>query len=244
MRTSLFFICLAVTALACGQITDPTATEFYEPVPPKVQPGSEMGAPPSDAIVLLGPGADASEWVDDDTQGPVEWTSEGNTLIVEPGSGYISTRRKFGDVQLHVEWKSPEEPDKEGQGRGNSGIFLQGRYEVQVLESEGSDTYTNGQAGSVYKQTPPLANALKPMGEWQSYDIIYTAPHFSKDGIVVRPAYVTLLMNGVVALNNFEIKGPTEYIGLPHYLPHGDDVIKLQDHGNLVAYRNIWVREL
>ncbi|CAH1002064.1 hypothetical protein LEM8419_02981 [Neolewinella maritima] len=244
MRKTFLLFGLLATAVACGQITDPKATEFYEPVPPKVQPGETVGDPPSDAIVLLGPGADASEWVDDDTQGAVEWTSEGDALVVKPGSGYISTRRKFGDVQLHVEWKSPDEPDKEGQGRGNSGIFLQGRYEIQVLESEGSDTYTNGQAGSVYKQTPPLVNALRPMGEWQSYDIIYYAPKFSKDGIMVHPATVTLLVNGVVALNHFEIQGPTEYIGLPHYLPHGDDVIKLQDHGNLVAYRNIWVREL
>ena len=244
MRNLLLLLCCCATAAASCQITDPTATEYYEPVPPKVKPGEVLTAPPSDAIVLLGPGAEASEWVDDDTQGPVEWKSEGDALVVEPGSGYISTRRKFGDVQLHVEWKSPDEPDKEGQGRGNSGIFLQGRYEVQVLESEGSDTYTNGQAGSIYKQTPPLVNALKPMGEWQTYDIIYTAPRFSKGGVVTTPAYVTVLMNGVVVQNHFEIKGPTEYIGLPHYVPHGDDVIKLQDHSNRVSYRNIWVREL
>jgi hypothetical protein len=244
MRNLSFLFLLLVGGTLSAQITDPKATEFYEPVPPKVDPGESTTDPPADAIVLLGPGAATDEWVDQDTGGPVEWTREGNTLVVKPGTGYIATRRKFGDVQLHVEWKSPMEPDKEGQGRGNSGIFLQDRYEIQVLESEGSDTYTNGQAGSVYKQTPPLANALRPMGEWQTYDIIYTAPRFNDDGMLIRPAYVTVLMNGVVVQNHFEIKGPTEYIGLPHYVSHGDDVIKLQDHSNEVAYRNIWVREL
>ena len=245
MRNLLLLLCCCLTAAVSCQITDPKATEYYEPVPPKVQPGEVNTAPPSDAIVLLGPDTGLDEWVDEDTQGAAEWTmADDGVLTVKPGTGYIATRRKFGDVQLHVEWKSPNEPDKEGQGRGNSGIFLQGRYEVQVLESEGSDTYTNGQAGSIYKQTPPLVNALKPMGEWQSYDIIYTAPHFSKGGIVTTPAYVTVLMNGVVVQNHFEIKGPTEYIGLPHYVPHGEDVIKLQDHSNEVSYRNIWVREL
>ncbi|WP_116124569.1 DUF1080 domain-containing protein [Lewinella sp. IMCC34183] len=236
------FCCFAFSCF--GQITDPKATEFYEPVPPKVKPGAMLGEAPADAIVLLGPGADASEWVKANGGGAAEWTKEGDALVVNPGTGDIATRRKFGDMQLHVEWKSPNEPDKQGQQRGNSGIFLQGRYELQVLESEGSDTYTNGQAGSIYKQTPPLVNALKPQGEWQTYDVIYTAPRFNDDGMLIRPAYVTVLMNGVVVQNNFEIKGPTEYIGLPHYVAHGDDVIQLQDHSNKVAYRNIWVREL
>ena len=244
MRSFLLLLTCTFAVSCYGQITDPKATEYYEPVPPKVKPGAKLGDAPADAIILLGPDGDASEWVKADGSGPAEWTQEDNSLVVNPGTGDIATRRKFGDMQLHVEWKSPSEPDKEGQGRGNSGIFLQNRYEVQVLESEGSDTYTNGQAGSIYKQTPPLVNALKPQGEWQSYDIVFTAPHFNDDGILIRPAYVTLLMNGVVVLNNFEIKGPTEYIGLPHYVSHGDDVIKLQDHSNKVAYRNIWVREL
>ncbi|MBB4077590.1 hypothetical protein GGR28_000191 [Lewinella aquimaris] len=238
----IFFVCLAGTA-AC-QITDPKATEFYEPVPPKVKPGATLGQPPADAIVLLGEGADLSEWKSTKSDATAEWTQEGDAVVVKPGAGDIVTRRKFGDMQLHVEWRSPSEPDKEGQGRGNSGIFLSNRYEVQVLESEGSDTYTNGQAGSIYKQSPPLVNALKPQGEWQTYDIIYDAPEFNKDGMLVCPGYVTVLMNGVVVQNHTEIKGTTEYIGLPRNIAHGDDVIKLQDHGNLVAYRNIWVREL
>ena len=244
MRNLFLPLCCVLALSLQAQITDPKATEYYEPVPPKVKPGATVGEAPADAIVLLGPGADASEWVSANGGGDADWNREGDALVVKPGAGNISTRRKFGDMQLHVEWRSPQEPDKQGQGRGNSGIFLQDRYEVQVLESEGSDTYTNGQAGSIYKQTPPLVNALKPMGEWQTYDIIYTAPRFNADGMLVRPAYVTVLMNGVVVQNNFELKGPTEYIGLPHYQAHGDDVITLQDHSNEVAYRNIWVREL
>lgn len=229
----------------CGhaQITDPKATEFYEPVPPKVQSEAVKTPPPSDAIVLLGEGADTKEWTMGEG-GEVQWTREGNTLTVVPGSGMIATRRSFGDIQLHLEWRSPNEPDREGQGRGNSGVFLQERYEVQVLESNGSDTYTNGQAGSVYKQNPPLVNATSVMGQWNSYDIIFRAPRFDRNGMLLRPAAVTVLHNGVVVQNHFELAGPTEYIGLPHYVAHGDGRIMLQDHGNLVSYRNIWVREL
>lgn len=227
-----------------GQITDPKATEYYTPVPPKVQAGEHVNTPPSDAIILLGEDADPAEWVSANGGAPVEWTREGNTLTVKPGAGAIKTRRVFGSVQLHIEWRSPNEPDKEGQGRGNSGVFLQERYEVQVLESHGSDTYTNGQAGSLYKQSPPLVNATRPMGEWNSYDIIFNAPVFDTNGMVVRPAYVTVLHNGVLVQNHFELKGPTEYIGLPHYRAHDDGSIVLQDHSNKVSYRNIWIREL
>lgn len=232
------------TAALSAQITDPKATEFYEPVPPKVQAAPVAVAPPSDAIVLLGKGADAAEWVSAASGGPVEWTKEGDALVVKPGAGPIKTRRTFGDVQLHVEWRSPIEPDKEGQGRGNSGVFFSERYEVQVLESNGSDTYTNGQAASIYKESPPLVNATSVMGEWNSYDIIFSAPVFNKDGMLIRPAYVTVLHNGVLVQNHWEIKGTTEYIGLHKYTAHEDGSIMLQDHSNKVAYRNIWVREL
>ena len=241
MRTLLLLILPLGLA---AQITDPKATEFYEPVPRKVQSAVVAVPPPSDAVVLFGPNGDLAEWVDEDTGGEVEWTVADGVLTVKPGTGYIKTRRTFGDVQLHVEWRSPDEPEKEGQGRGNSGVFLQERYEVQVLESNGSDTYTNGQAGSIYKQTPPLVNATATMGEWNSYDIIFSQPHFNKDGMLTRPAYITVLHNGVVVQNHFEIKGPTEYIGLPHYVAHGKGAIRLQDHSNKVSYRNIWVREL
>ncbi|MEM1358315.1 MAG: DUF1080 domain-containing protein [Bacteroidota bacterium] len=240
----LFLVALFVTASLSAQITDPKATEFYEPVPPKVQASPVSVPPPSDAIILLGEGADAKEWVSTKSGGPVEWTKEGDALIVKPGTGGIKTRRTFKDVQLHVEWRSPMEPDKEGQKRGNSGVFLQGRYEVQVLESNGSDTYTNGQAASIYKESPPLVNATSVMGDWNSYDIIYAAPIFNKDGMLIRPAYITVFHNGVLVQNHWEIKGVTAYIGLHKYTAHGDDSIMLQDHSNKVAYRNIWVREL
>lgn len=245
MRSFLF---LALCVLASGltaQITDPAATEFYTPVPPKVEAGAATNEAPSDAIVLFGDNGSTDEWVMKEGEGPVEWTVADGVMTVKPGTGFIKTRRKFGDVQLHVEWRSPYEPNKEGQQRGNSGVFLMDRYEVQVLESHGSDkSYTNGQAGSIYKENPPLVNATRPMGEWNSYDIIFMKPHFNKDGMVIRPATVTVLHNGVLVQNHWEIKGVTEYIGLHKYTAHGDDVLSLQDHSNEVSYRNIWVREL
>lgn len=238
----LFLVTIAATLSA--QITDPKATEFYEPVPPKVQAAPVTTPPPSDAIVLLGEGADAVEWTNA-AGGPVEWTKEGDALVVKPGTGDIKTRRTFGDVQLHVEWRSPNEPGKEGQQRGNSGVFFHERYEVQILESNGSDTYTNGQAASIYKESPPLVNATSEMGDWNSYDIVFSSPVFNDDGMVIRPAHVTVLHNGVLVQNHWEIEGTTAYIGLHKYTAHPETgSIKLQDHGNPVAYRNIWVREL
>ena len=240
----LTLILVVLSAALSAQITDPKATEFYEPVPPKVQSAPVTTPPPSDAIVLLGKGADTKEWTND-KGGAVEWTKEGDALVVKPGTGTIKTRRTFGDVQLHVEWRSPNEPDREGQGRGNSGVFFHGRYEVQVLESHGSDTYTNGQAASIYKESPPLVNATSKMGDWNSYDIVFSSPVFNDDGMVIRPAYVTVFHNGVLVQNHWEIKGTTAYIGLHKYTAHPETGnITLQDHGNLVAYRNIWVREL
>jgi len=237
----LTLLCTCVRA----QITDPKATEFYEPVPPKVQAAPVSVPPPSDAIVLIGKNADASEWVNAKTGAAADWSQEGDALVVKPGSGAIKTRRTFGDVQLHVEWRSPDEPDKEGQQRGNSGVFFHSRYEVQVLESNGSDTYTNGQAGSIYKENPPLVNATSVMGDWNSYDIVFRSPVFNDDGMVIRPAYVTVFHNGVLVQNNWEIKGTTAYIGLHKYTAHPDTgSIMLQDHSNKVAYRNMWVREL
>ncbi len=234
----------ATTGYAQDKDMKPAATEFYTPVPPKVEtPEVTIGAP-GDAIVLFGPGSDGSEWVNAANGTANEWTMEDGVMTVKAGAGAIRTRRDFGDVQLHVEWRSPNEPDKQGQQRGNSGVFLQGRYEVQVLESNGSDTYTNGQAGSVYKQNPPLVNATRKMGEWNAYDIIYRAPRFDKNGMVVSPAAVTVLHNGVVVQNHFELRGPTEYIGIPNYQAHGKGPIMLQDHSNEVSYRNIWIREL
>ena len=238
----LFLLVCAFPLVA--QITDPKATEFYEPVPPRVTAEAVTTPPPSDAIVLLGENADAKEWVNAGSGEPADWTVEGNALVVKPGAGAIKTRRTFGSVQLHIEWRSPDEPEKEGQNRGNSGVFFDERYEVQVLESHDSDTYTNGQAGSVYKENPPLVNATVKMGQWNSYDIVYSSPEFNKDGMLVRPAYVTVLHNGVLVQNHWEIKGVTAYIGLHKYTAHENASILLQDHSNKVAYRNIWVREL
>lgn len=241
----LFTLSISLTVFVLSaQITDPKATEFYEPVPPKVMAETLINTPPSDAIVLFGKDGTTSEWVMAEGEGPVEWVVDGDVITVKPGSGMIKTRRNFGDVQLHIEWRSPNEPDKEGQQRGNSGVFFSGRYEVQVLESNGSDTYTNGQAGSIYKESPPLVNATRKMGEWNSYDIIFTKPHFNKNGMLIRPAYVTVLHNGVLVQNHWEIKGVTAYIGLHTYTAHEDGPITLQDHSNEVSYRNIWIREL
>ncbi|HVF96407.1 MAG TPA: DUF1080 domain-containing protein, partial [Flavisolibacter sp.] len=151
----------------------------------------------------------------------------------------------FGDCQLHIEWRSPAEVKGEGQGRGNSGIFLMGRYELQVLDSYNSKTYSNGQAGSIYKQHMPLVNATRPPGEWQTYDVVFTAPRFSEDSLLKSPARITVLHNGVLVQNNTQLWGGTQYIGLASYQKHGDkEPIVLQDHGNPVSFRNIWIRPL
>lgn len=244
-RFSLLPLCsFCLSGALAAQVADPAATEFYEPVPPRVQATAVTTPPPSDAVVLLGEDGKTSEWIMLDDEGPVEWTVDGDVLTVKPGTGFIRTRRNFDDVQLHLEWRSPIEPGKEGQGRGNSGVFFQERYEVQILESHGSDTYTNGQAASIYKESPPLVNATAPMGEWNSYDIVFTAPVFNDDGMVIRPAYFTVFHNGVLVQNHWEVKGTTAYIGLHKYTAHETGPITLQDHSNAVSYRNIWVREL
>ncbi|MGK7389172.1 MAG: 3-keto-disaccharide hydrolase [Candidatus Cyclobacteriaceae bacterium M2_1C_046] len=219
----------------------PEHTEKWEPEPAKIDPGT-AASPPSDAIVLF-EGNDLSEW-ESVKDGEAKWTMNDGFMTVNPGAGDIRTKKKFGDIQLHLEWKTPEKVKGEGQGRGNSGVFLQERYEVQILDSYNNRTYSNGQAGSIYKQHIPLVNASKRPDEWQTYDIIYTAPVFDEDGSVKYPARVTVLHNGVVIQNNVLIEGKTEYIGLPEYEAHGDGAIILQDHGDLVSYRNIWVREL
>lgn len=203
--------------------------------PPVVTPG-ENGAPPSDAIVLFD-GKDLSAWDPADTW-PV---ADG---VFTEGKGDIRTKQSFEDIQLHVEWSSPNPPKGEGQDRGNSGIFLQDRYELQVLDSYQSDTYREGQAGSIYKQTPPLVNAMRPPGEWNAYDIIWTAPRFNADGTVKSPAYITAFQNGVLILNHFEVMGLTPWAEAPKYEAHGPGPIRLQDHGHPVRFRNIWVREL
>jgi hypothetical protein len=220
----------------------PETTELWEPVPPVVTPGEGTGAP-SDAIILFD-GTNLNEWVDEKGM-QTGWTLADGAVTVKQGAGSMLTKRKFGDCQLHIEWRAPAEVTGESQGRGNSGIFLNGIYEVQVLDSYNNMTYSNGQAGSIYKQSIPLVNACKKPGEWQVYDIIYIAPRFSENGRVVIPGRITVLHNGVLIQNNVEIRGTTEYIGSPRPVVH--DVkgpIRLQDHGNPVSYRNIWIREL
>lgn len=216
-------------------------TELWEPVPPPVTPG-EDGAPPSDAIVLLdGSNLDAWEAVKGGAPG---WHLADGVTTVVPGTGDIRTRGVFEDVQLHIEWRTPAVIEGEGQGRGNSGIFLMERYEVQVLDSYENPTYSNGQAASIYKQHIPLVNASRPPGEWQTYDILFTAPRFNNAGRIVSPAKVTVLHNGVLVQHGAVVQGETEYIGAPGYETHGPAPIRLQDHRNPVSYRNIWVRSL
>lgn len=161
------------------------------------------------------------------------------------GTGAISTRESFGDCQLHVEWASPSEVKGEGQGRGNSGLFFQGRYEVQVLDSYTNKTYFHGQAGAVYKQHAPLVNASRQPGEWQTYDIIFHAPRFSEDDKIISPARVTVLHNGILVQNHAEIFGTTGPVGEPKYVSHPlKQPLQLQDHGDAVRFRNIWIRAL
>jgi len=224
----------------------PGMTEIFEPVVKVVEPGTNTGDAPSDAIILFN-GTDVNtEWESRNGE-PTRWIVEDGALISVRGAGMIKTKRKFNDFQLHIEWRTPSEVTGEGQGRGNSGVYLQELYEIQVLDSYNNPTYRNGQAGSVYKQHAPLVNVSRKPGEWQTYDIIYTAPRFGSDStIYFTPPRVTVLHNGVLIQNNVIIRGPTVYIGIPEYSIefHGPGSIMLQDHGNPVAYRNIWVREL
>jgi len=224
----------------------PGMTEIWEPEVKIVQPGTTNSDAPSDAIVLFN-GTDVSAEWSDMKGNPSKWIVKDGELISVRGAGYIKSKRTFTNFQLHIEWKTPSDVSGESQGRGNSGVFLQELYEVQVLDSYNNRTYRNGQAGSMYKQYPPLVNVCKKPGEWQTYDIIYTAPTFGNDSTVyVTPPRVTVIHNGVVIQNNAVLRGPTEYIGIPEYFirKHGPGSIALQDHGNPVAYRNIWIREM
>jgi hypothetical protein len=236
----------------------PEMTEYWEPVPKIVDPGPYMGMvqAPSDAIVLFD-GKDLSKWKSKKDGGAAKWKVEDGLFTVEKGTGDITTVQKFGDYQLHIEWKIPEDIQGQSQARGNSGVFLQDLsdelkipaywYEVQVLDSYNNPTYVNGQAGSIYKQSPPLVNAMRKPGEWNVYDITYTAPRFREDGKLFSPGRVTVLHNGVLVQDNYEIRGHTAYIGLPSYqAPHGKAPITLQDHGDpskAISFRNIWLRE-
>ncbi|MCO5237406.1 MAG: DUF1080 domain-containing protein [Chitinophagaceae bacterium] len=223
---------------------DPKLTEYWDPAVRIITPGKTNADAPSDAIVLFD-GKDASKWESEKDGGPVKWKIEDGALVVAGGTGGIKTKQGFGDCQLHIEWRTPAVVKGESQGRGNSGIFLMSRYELQVLDNYNNRTYSNGQAGSIYKQTPPLVNASRGPGEWQTYDILFSAPVFQEDGTVRTPAKITVFHNGVIVQHNTTIWGSTQYIGTPNYEKHSSkEPIMLQDHGNPVAYRNIWIRPM
>jgi hypothetical protein len=230
----------------------PADTEVWEPVPKVVTPGQSTNTAPADAIVLFD-GKNLDQWVTVKDKSPAGWTVADGILTVNKAAGNIETKRSFTNYQLHIEWRIPEGVTGEGQARGNSGVFLastgagDGGYELQVLDSYNNKTYVNGQAASIYKQAIPLVNASRKPGEWQSYDVVWTAPTFNADGSVKTPAYVTAFHNGVLVQNHFELKGETLYIGKPVYKKYESAPIKLQAHGDPsppISFRNIWVREL
>jgi hypothetical protein len=203
----------------------------------------KSGQPPSDAIVLFD-GHDLSKWQTPKGE-PAKWKVENGYFEVVPKTGDMATKQAFGDCQLHVEWAAPDPPKGEDQDRGNSGVYLMGLYEVQVLDSFNNSTYADGQAAAVYGQYPPLVNAARPPGQWQTYDVIFHGPRFDKDGKVLRPARVTVLHNGVLVQDNVELTGPTAHKARPPYQAHPDKLpLLLQDHSHPVRFRNIWIREL
>jgi hypothetical protein len=230
----------------------PTDTEVWSPEPVIVTPGAACGAPPSDAIILFD-GKNLDEWVSAQDHTLAHWIVSDGVMTVNKSAGNIETKRKFKNYQMHIEWRIPENITGSGQARGNSGVFLASTgpgdagYELQVLDSYNNKTYVNGQAASIYKQSPPLVNANRKPGEWQTYDVIWTAPTFNPDGSLKTPAYVTAIFNGVFVQNHFELKGETLYIGKPFYKAFDGAPIKLQAHGDKsepISFRNIWVREL
>ncbi len=229
-------------------VKEAAKTEFWEPVPKLVTAGKTSADAPSDAIVLYN-GKEVAQWQKEKGGAPGWKIEKDGALTVVKGSGNIATKQGFGDCQLHIEWREPAAIAGASQSRGNSGIFFMGRYELQVLDSYNNPTYVNGQAGSIYKQHVPLVNASRKPGEWQSYDVIFTAPRFFSDGKLQSPATITVLHNGVLVQNHVNIKGHTEWIGQPKYEAHSEkEPLVLQDHGmdggNPMSYRNIWIREL
>jgi hypothetical protein len=254
----LSFVSLfAFAAWASGQQKPgmkPEETEIWTPEPAIVTPGATDAEPPSDAIVLFD-GKNLDQWVNAQTGAPAAWVVNDGILTVKkaPGIGNIQTKRTFKNYQLHLEWKIPENITGSGQARGNSGVFLASTgpnddgYELQVLDSYNNKTYVNGQAGAIYKENPPLVNANRKPGEWQTYNIVWTAPTFNEDGSLKTPAFVTAFLNGVLVQNHFQLIGQTLFIGKPYYKKYDRAPIKLQAHGDKsepISFRNIWVREL
>ena len=263
-RQFLKVFCLSSLVVASAQLSSqqaaqdtqtkpkPEETEVWQPVPKVVTPATECNAPPSDAIVLFD-GKNVDEWVNVKDKAPALWDVHDGVMTVNKAGGSIETRRRFRNYQLHIEYRIPFSITGTGQGRGNSGVFLASTglgddgYELQVLDGYNNPTYVNGMAGSIYKQSIPLVNASRKPGEWQTYDVAWTAPTFNDDGSLKTPAYVTVLFNGILVQNHFELKGQTLYIGKPFYRKYDSAPIKLQAHGDKsepMSFRNIWVREL
>jgi hypothetical protein len=256
MKTTAFctLVLVASAALVAAQEAKPKPedTEIWKPVPTVVTAGATCGAPPSDALVLFD-GKSQDEWVSAQDHTPSKWNITDGLRTVAKGTGNIETRRTFKDYQLHLEWRIPATITGSGQGRGNSGVFLASTgpgddgFELQILDPWNNPTYTNGMAGSLYKQAIPLVNPGRKPGEWQTYDVVWTAPTFNDDGSLKTPAYATVFFNGVLVENHFELKGQTLYIGKPFYKKYDRAAIKLQAHGDKsepLSFRNIWVREL
>lgn len=250
---------LLVVALGLGVSSCATRSTYDvhdmapELLPPVITPADRAGQPPSDAVILFD-GKDTSQWESDKKGGdPVKWKVENGYMEITRKAGSIRTKKSFGNCQLHIEWASPEKfsPEQTGQKRGNSGVFLMSKYEVQILDSytesnyADNRTYADGQAASLYGQYPPLVNACHKPGQWQTYDIIFLRPKFDRIGKLIRLARITILHNGVVVHNNVEIQGATVHKKRASYQAHPDKLpITLQDHGDPIRYRNIWVREL
>lgn len=237
-----FVWCLVPLAvLAQEKQLAPEGTEIWQPVPPIVT--ALPDAPPSDAKILFD-GRDSSHWVSN-TDGPCPWKIVHGALQVVSGTHDIHTKESFGDIQLHLEWRTPKKVEGDGQFRANSGVYLMGLYELQVMDSYENPTYVNGQAASIYKQSAPLVNASRPPGKWQTYDVVFMAPRFADDGKLLKAARMTAFHNGVLVQNNFELLGATVHRGQPSYQAHPAKMpLLLQDHRAPVEYRNIWVREL
>jgi len=254
---SLAALCAACSLIALPAFAQQTSagpkpedTEIWTPVPAVVTPGATNAMPPSDAVVLFD-GKNLDAWETASNHTPARWTVANGIMTVNKPSGDIETKQRFTDYQLHVEWRIPTNVTGTSQARGNSGVYLaytdSGGYELQVMDSYKNPTYVNGQAGSMYKQYPPLVNAARKPGEWQTYDVVWTAPRFNADGTLASPAYVTAFHNGVLVQNHVALKGVTLYIGTPAYHAHGPAPILLQAHGDPsppISYRNIWVRPL
>ena len=249
MRTVIIFTVLIVSPAHAADdgLTRWKIHDYSRPQPRVVTPGTpstqeKAGRPPSDAIVLFD-GKDLSKWESADGK-PARWKVVNGVMEVAPGTGDIHTAQAFGDCQLHVEWAEPNPPHDNDQARGNSGVYLMSKYELQVLDSYQNKTYPDGQAGAVYGQFPPLVNASLPPGEWQSYEIIFHGPRFTADGKLLHPARMTVIQNGMLVQDNVTLTGPTAYHARPPYAPHPEKLpLLLQDHDQPVRFRNIWIRE-